>query len=485
MYNNIIYKKLIFSREYYLILAILFFLFLFSLFSYVDYAVFGVVILLFFAILYFAFYPVAGISLMALFLPLTYVVLDFSISRNIPIIDALAMIVFVGFVFRYFILKYLFGLKILNLKYPVWIPFVVFFTIVMFSNLLSGDSFASAWYALRNILFFYIFYLWLPVNIILENKKESSQRLSYSVLFFSLSAIFLSLLSFLNFIYSIKYLEDENYRLRLASESVQAKIMGLVDSVSMGLLSVQPYLTEHVLLVETLLPGVFFLLALKFWFDKNEKINRIINFLILFVFCVLIGTFSRGGWLGVLVGFVIYSFFNKKRIMEYLIMLMLLFSISLPIVFHMYDLQTDYKVGGSSNKNRLMSLDIAFESFQEKPFFGHGSGQYVEIINSNIEYIANFGNAVDALGVVQKIIVENGMLGLISFMFFVLSIFMEMYRETKKSQARIVPILTLSIGAFCILFFEFFNTSYFMGRTWLPIGLALSAVYITKEYEKK
>jgi O-antigen ligase len=147
----------------------------------------------------------------------------------------------------------------------------------------------------------------------------------------------------------------------------------------------------------------------------------------------------------------------------------------LPFFFYMYRLQNDYKVGLSSNENRLLSFSIATDGFFERPLVGHGSGEFINIISDNIRYVSKFGNPPDAFGFWQKILVENGIFGLAFFMIFSLTIMKLAYDKMGPMRERSM-ILYLSAAALSVYIFEMTNVSYYTGKMWLPVGMLLTAI---------
>jgi O-antigen ligase len=150
----------------------------------------------------------------------------------------------------------------------------------------------------------------------------------------------------------------------------------------------------------------------------------------------------------------------------------------------MYRLQSDFSIGGSSTQSRLVMSEVAWKRFLDKPFFGNGSGQFMNLISDDIRYIAKYGEPLDSHGVWQKVLAENGIFGVLTFGILFFSIMILFYRVLKKNLHEEKILLPIFLGGVGIFVIEFFNTSYYNGKLWLPIAFGLAAINIIKAKNK-
>jgi O-antigen ligase len=133
----------------------------------------------------------------------------------------------------------------------------------------------------------------------------------------------------------------------------------------------------------------------------------------------------------------------------------------------------------------LLLTQIAGRAFLNHPAFGYGSGAFVTLVGDNIRFGANYGDPLDSHGIWQKIIAENGFFGVLTFLIFITLLFRQLYRAIKKYRAEAGLLLPLAVGALGGFVYQCFNTSYYKGKLWLPIAVALVAVkLITMKYER-
>lgn len=416
--------------------------------------------------------PEFGIYSMVAALPFTFISfrLPFSVIGEgvLPLIDAVSIMAFAGFVLNHLYFNIVKG-ESRKIKWPVFVPFMLFFSTLIISSFLSDNMFRSVWYSFRTIFVVYWFFVFLPVNV-LDNVKKFKE----AMVAFAAVSLGLSLLS----IYSLMHqnVSLEFIRFRMLNKDLQDSLISFLARISDNHLMMYPFATEHLLLAEFLLSSFFIILALKKNYEGRTK--RILNMLVLLVFVVLVGTFSRGIWLCLAIIGLVYNYdLYKVRLKKYFIAIPIIIVMLSPFLFYMYRLQSDYKVGVSSNENRLLSLSIAMDGFLERPFTGHGSGEFINIISDNIRYVSKFGNPPDAFGFWQKMLVENGILGLAFFVIFSLTVAKLAYSKMGPMRERSM-ILYLSAAALSVYIFEMTNVSYYTGKMWLPAGMLLAAIYL-------
>lgn len=404
------------------------------------------------ALVLFAWKIEIGLYLMVLFLP----VIDWNFyfrNLEIPFIDLLSGMIFCAFLLRVFYLLIFTEKRIRDFKAPLLIPFLYFFSIIIISSFLSQNIVSSLWYDLRWILFFYAVYIVLPFNII-KNQKI----LKNAIVFFVISGLLVAMMG----VFSIF---DQDWH----SDFVRIK------PISIG--GIFPIGSNQNLLAEYLVAVIFFALALRFW-NKSPRFGRFINLLIIFLGLVVIGTFSRAGWIVMIIQSIIYLTYKSKSWSKNIAAIFFISLALSPLLVYMVKLQSEYRIGVSSTENRLLLMEISWQAFKEKPFFGHGGGEYVNLVSDNIRFRAKYGEPLDSHGMWQKILAENGLLGVISFLVFSGMIFMVIFKAFKKNKQLMAVILPLVIGSGGVYVFEFFNTSYYKGKMWLPIAIALAAAHL-------
>ena len=84
----------------------------------------------------------------------------------------------------------------------------------------------------------------------------------------------------------------------------------------------------------------------------------------------------------------------------------------------MVKLQGQYEIGVSSTENRLLMAQISWQAFKERSFFGEGSGQFINLVADDIRFRAKYGEPLDSHGIWQKILAENGLFGILTFIVF-------------------------------------------------------------------
>jgi O-antigen ligase len=445
------------------------FLFLFIFLSSYDYPLSFYILSLSLFVFFFFLRPLIGLYFIIFFLPLVGLNFHFNFLE-IPFIDFLSLVVLVSFALQQFYISF-FEKKKEKLKFPFGLAFFLFFFFVLLSSFFSDIFFESFWYSFRWILFFYLAFIVLPFNLV-KNLKV----LKNALLLLALSGLLLSLVGLSSLFF--QDLQDSFFRVRPLSffgEWIFGKNFNLLS--------------------EFLVISVFVIFSLKYYYQSLRS-KRFLDILAVFILLVNLMTFGRTAWITIFLQLILYfSIYNlviKKeevKVKKVLISIFLLVVLISPFFLRMMSLQ-EHNV--SSTKNRLLLAEISWQAFLERPLLGHGSGSFLNLVSDDTRFVAQYGDPLDSHGFGQKILSENGILGVLSFLLFLILIFKHMYLSliaNKEDYRLLLPLFVASFGAY---FYQIFNTSYYKARIWVPIALTLAAIEIVnrknekeKKYEKK
>lgn len=420
---------------------------------------FGLVLLVLVLFL-FAIKPSFGLYALVFFLPVIHWNFYFG-SLEIPFVDLLGIAVLAAFIIRLVYALFFDRDYIRQIKLPVLLPYLLFLGACIASSLFSGDPKNSLWYVARWILLFYTVYVFLPVNII-KNEKILKNTLIASGLS-ALAAAGMGLYSML--------LQDWQ--------------SGFIRIKNIMIAGIYPLGENQNLLAEVLLPGIFFLLALKYFYNSGRS-QRLINIGIIFISAVLIGTFSRGGWIVLAVCTILYLLgTHGYKARNYLVPLFIVIILLVPIFYYMFALQSDFQTGVGSNLSREAMNQIAWGAWRDHLWLGQGTGEFENMTADNIRFRARFGDPLDSHGVWQKVLAENGLFGTVAFLFLSAWIFITIFDCIRYNKDKRRLLLPVALGAASVFLFEFFNTSYYKGKMWLPIAIALAAVNIINKNSRQ
>ena len=404
-----------------------------------------------------------GLYVMALSVPL--INWNFQVSTlQFSFIEAVALLVLAAFVLKFGYLMLTGQKSFLAIKWPLFWPFAFFFLSVIISSLLSQHILSSGWYGVRWLLFFYLAYIVAPYNII-----KDGRILKWTLIFLSLSGFLVASMGVASLYYQDWY--NDFFRIQ-----------------PLALFGIYPIGDNHNLIAEFLVIITFFTLSLKHWLISKRS-RRFLDIFFLFLLIVTIGTFSRTAWIVLGIQIVLFIAINhfvvqQKRIVwqKMIVGLIIIVIALIPFVVRMNQLQAS---NISSTENRWLLTQIAWRAFLNQPAFGYGSGTFVTLVNNNVRFGANYGDPLDSHGIWQKVMAENGFFGVVTFLVFIWLLFWQLYRAIKKYRAESKLLLPLAIGALGGFIYQCFNTSYYKGKLWLPIAVALAAVnLITMKYER-
>lgn len=438
----------------------------------------------------FAVWPMLGWSLVVLSYPFIYLQLFIGREINIPYVDLLAMLTFAGVAIQKF-LPFRSGngggatrpakfqrsgrggatggnfspsfrggarggaWSLLSL--PGLVPFVLFITVAALS-LQNVEHLALGFkYLLRPLSFFYLMFVVLPI-LVIDTPKRLFTTLRMMFLVGGIAAAM--------GIWSMLFPPEPGAFRR---------------AVPIAIFGTTPLGTNHNLIAEVLVSVIPIGIILAAFVHGRLRRWYVVGTAALALITLL--TFSRNGWLTLAIeGAILLVVLARdrgiswRRIASYAAPAAALAVLAIAVF-------STTTVAQSSNLNRLRLTEIAVAQFRDHPWVGAGVGTFIEAVSRDRWYIADFGKPQEAHGLVQKLLAETGALGLLTFVWLLIAIvrhIVRVYRRSEVAPAWRLILLALLCSAFGSIIFQLFNTSYFVSKLWLPLGLALAATRLAE-----
>ncbi len=406
-------------------------------------------------------WPMLGWLLVVLTYPFIY--LQFFLGRtiNIPYVDALAILTLAAVIIRT-IATSDWKSQISNLKSqirfpPGLLPFLLFLAAAALSLTNTDDVALGVKFLFRPLAFFYLMYVVLPWVLI--DRPEH--------LFRTFRALFVvGCIAAAMGIWSLVFPPEPGAFRR----AVPIVIHGMT-----------PLGTNHNLIAEVLVSviPIGFVLAARArglrrrWYVVGTALLALVTLL----------TFSRNGWITLAIESVIVMTaiararrVSWRRILRWAVPIVATAAVVVGVF-------STTSIARSSNRNRIQLTQIAIAEFREHPWVGAGVGTFIEAVSRDRWYIADFGKPQEAHGLVQKLLAETGTFGLLMFAALLGTILARIIRVLRhpNTDAAWHPILlALLCSAAGSIVFQLFNTSYFVSKLWLPLGIALAAAHLAE-----
>ncbi|MFA5076245.1 MAG: O-antigen ligase family protein [Patescibacteria group bacterium] len=417
------------------------------------------VLILVLAIGLFYRYTTLGLYLITFLYPLTYLEIIYK-DLNVPYVDVLAMVVFVAWAIKALVRHFKGEQKLSWANFPGLFYFVLFIIASSLSLINAADNLLTIKYILRPLSFFYLMFVILPYNLI-EDKKilKNIFKIFY---FLGISVAIMGLWSL------IAGVGAEGFFRR---------------AVPLALFGIRPLGWNHNLIAEVLIAAIPFSVIL-IWQAREGNRKRWLFLGVLLMVLINLATFSRTGWIALIVELLILFLIQYWRQWQKIVVYTVLIAICLsPALIYMYLFSTSY-IAQSSNWHRLYLTTIAIQSWHKHPLLGNGAGSFTELVASDPIFMLEFGDTQESHGVIQKLLAESGVLGLFTFtllLVFVLWRIVWAYRFALTRQdpwsSVVLICLVVAIGA---MVFQLFQTSYFVSKMWFPLGVALAATKFVK-----
>ncbi|OGF31343.1 hypothetical protein A2223_03385 [Candidatus Falkowbacteria bacterium RIFOXYA2_FULL_35_8] len=382
-------------------------------------------------------------------------------SINAPLVDFVGIAIAVAW-----LLKTVFNFSRQNFSWQSFpgLIYVLLFFVAGILSLINAEVFSSALkYLIRPIIFFYLIFVLIPFNFI--KTKEQLYRVLKILLFVG---VVVAIIGFLPVIFG----GDSWYERRATPF-----IFGDFDPIGGN----QNAIAE--IMVITLPIALIILSKI-----KNYRLQSSLVILSGFLLLVLLLTFSRSGYLALLLQLIILIVFRfKKQLAKSLLVPLIILFMALPALFY-FSVWQEIDWVRSSNTSRLALTEIAWDAFLQHPIIGNGAGSFQSIVGDTFAFIVDFGDPLDSHGFVQKIAVEQGILGLIFYLGFLLyltRLFIRAFGSERDEQEKFEILCFFMLFAGIILF-ELFSTSYYLPRVWIPIAVALAGLnlYDNKLFKK-
>jgi len=388
----------------------------------------------------------------------------FAGSVDFPLVDGIAILLFAAWLVKSL---YLWRVKKFE-RWQIYFPGVLFFGAFIGTALLSVFMAGELWlqslkYCVRPIMFFYLMFLVLPYNLI---RSKDVLRRCFQI--FYGAGIFSAIIG-------------------LVSLFILPATGLMRRATPIGFWGISPLGENHNLLAEVLVAALPIGVIL-FHQTKNKWISLFLILGNVLIFIIALLTFARTAWIAIFFEIIVYfALVYRKKLVEiskYLIILLLLIS---PLIGAMYIFSTSY-IAASSTEARLMLSEIALDMLKQSPILGQGAGTFIEYVANTYLFTFEFGQPMDAHGVLQKVGGEMGVVGLIALalMFgYVIVRLVRSYRylpAASPGKYTVILCLCMTVGS---IVYQLFNTNYYSPKLWVPIALALAAAKVYRHEERQ
>ncbi len=384
---------------------------------------------------------------------------------NAPLVDLFAVVIlislFLAWVFR------IVRVEKKDLKGLMWV--VLLYSLFIISSFVSLSGVyeqhyfgASLKYLLRPMVFVFLAYLFFPYLVTF--KKEILLKALRVWLWVGGAIAFFGLSSLL-----------------VVEQGIWWRV------VPYGIRGFAPLGYNHNLLAEALIPiipiALYFFLVSK----KKGDMSRLYCWITVILFASALLTLSRAAWVALAAQLVVgLVLLGRKKIAEFMkgrvIWLTSITVVSLVVFGYMVSFLGSSTVA-SSTQSRLETTKTVAYYVGRSPLWGYGPGMYVRVLGDTFVHVLEYGEPLDAHGLLQKLVLEEGLVGSLLFIVFLIVIFSHLYSAQKRSEGDTKlfyqMMLLTALGA---VVFQLFNTSYFHGVMWMPLGIALASTkFIQKD----
>ncbi|MCF6276311.1 MAG: O-antigen ligase family protein [Candidatus Magasanikbacteria bacterium] len=375
---------------------------------------------------------------------------------NAPVVDFLALFLLFSFLVAWsFKIIKLKGRKIKD-KFPGILWYGGFILTSLISIFFIYNNFFSIGikYLVRPMVFVYLAFVFLPYQLI------HSRKLIYKIL---------NIWVFVGFLISLFGL----------SSLFMVDTAEWIRVVPYAFGGFAPLGFNHNLLAEPLV--VIFPIAVFFYLVDKSKSKKFLLGIVSFLMLITIMlTLSRAAWISLGVELLVLAWFTKDRLVSKKALLLKTLTILVLgiTVAYMGVFLFKSSIVESSTTARAEATNVAIFYTFRSPWVGYGPGMFQYVLADTKILVFEYGSPLDSHGFLQKILLEEGFVGLFFFLGFLSWVLWTLWQSQKRthfSRKRKLLYQVLFVSVLGIIIFELFNTSYFNAVMWMPIGIALAS----------
>ncbi len=257
--------------------------------------------------------------------------------------------------------------------------------------------------------------------------------------------------------------------------------------VPYGFFGIAPFGYNHNLLAEPLVAIVPYAIWLSI---RRQSTSWFLAALLILFACLL--TLSRAAWLSLAVSAVYAWWYLErkagehpaarfKRAIQNPLVIMTASVIGVAVLAYMAIFLSSASVVKSSTASRFDAVTVVWYYAHQRPFLGFGPGSFLPLFEDTAVYVLDYGQPLDGHGFIQKILLEQGFIGLGAFVILLGTFFFRAHLSLRALTAeKRVFLLCLSASACGAVIFQLFNTSYFNANMWYPLGLLLAGSVVLR-----
>lgn len=359
--------------------------------------------------------------------------------------------------------------------FPHWKPYLLFWLsgLVSLFKVPAVHFEVSVKYFLRPFTFFYLVFFTVPVSIMqnaklkMQNDKSGNNNSTFHILHSTflhrvlLVFFWTGLLSALNGLLGLLFGVHE----------------GFPRATPFGFFGINPLGPNHNLLAETLIATAPAGLILGIM-NYELRIRKLIWWGMGFQWTIALLTFARSAWVAVAAQGIIYLWLTRRgRLKDFLkktapalALLAVLAALLLATTF------TETVRG--STLSRLDMARISAFYFWKTPWIGQGLGTFLPTLWATKAFLLEYGDPLEAHGIIFKLMLEQGLLGIATFAIFAGVILVSLYRTYQTNRTYGMALLAALLIAAGSLTYQLFNTTYYTSKLWVPLAIAVAIARI-------
>ena len=192
---------------------------------------------------------------------------------------------------------------------------------------------------------------------------------------------------------------------------------------------------------------------------------------ILITLCLIIVSFSRGGYIALGGYLIMWMLFLTPSIKKYRLFIICLVSISIMTFLFPKEVMTTFSLNATesqhrSTQSRINTTFIVWNTYKDDDIFhillGHGNGNFSFILDKSLNQDSTTSSTIIPPNLFTQILIEKGAIGILLFFLLTVSVILEIIKDSQVDKKNIIGITLLALCIKEMTQANLFNTPFLL-----------------------
>lgn len=180
-------------------------------------------------------------------------------------------------------------------------------------------------------------------------------------------------------------------------------------------------------------------------------VHRYSGLFIFLLVLVILLSFSRGAYIALGIYVIAWLAFVQPKWEKIRLLMICIIAIALTGIFFQSELMTTLQMNRTrsqqqSNEGRINAVAVAWNRFQERPWFGYGNGNYTFAVDGALYQDSMRTYTSYAPNLLIQLLIERGIVGVLLYFWLIAVIFRMILKQRERPDNRIIGCVLLALA---------------------------------------